>query len=230
MISPEQPLISCVMLTANRHKFAQRAIAAFFSQTWTNKELVIMDSGSDPFPVRDCAGVRFFRAPAKTIGELRNMAIERANGKMIGTWDDDDWSHPGRLAEQAKLLAETDCEIVGYRSMVFHVETRKEWWLYEADMNYAVGTSLFYKRITWEKRMFEPRQISEDNAFQSGRHVITASGHRPLRMIASHHKGNTSTGREDQMVESRYNLNWTRIKNLDEQKQLGQLLKFSPVW
>ena len=47
MPDSSQPLVSCVMPTADRRLFVPLAIRNFQSQDYTNKELVIVDDGAD---------------------------------------------------------------------------------------------------------------------------------------------------------------------------------------
>ena len=86
----EQPLISCLMVTANRADIARVAIECFSEQTWPNKELVIIDDGaedySDLIASFDCADlVRYIKLqpanPRLSLGELRNLSIEEAHGE-----------------------------------------------------------------------------------------------------------------------------------------------------
>jgi glycosyltransferase involved in cell wall biosynthesis len=44
--------------------------------------------------------VKFFvvkREPGRTLGSLRNLDIEMAQGEYVCQWDDDDWYHAGRI-------------------------------------------------------------------------------------------------------------------------------------
>jgi glycosyltransferase involved in cell wall biosynthesis len=103
------PLVSCLLVTqAARAALAPRAIAAFNRQSYPRRELVIV-SVDDVAPlgslVRPPAPVQVHQAPAHlTLGDLRNLAVERAAGEYVATWDDDDWSHPQRLARQLAVL------------------------------------------------------------------------------------------------------------------------------
>ena len=42
-----QPLVSCIMPTYNRREFVPRAIRYFLRQDYANKELIIIDDGTD---------------------------------------------------------------------------------------------------------------------------------------------------------------------------------------
>lgn len=220
-----EPLISCVMVTADRPKLAEEAIWCFRFQSWPNKELIVYDSGETPLDLDPIPGVRYFRGAKVSLGELRNAAIERANGRFIAHWDDDDWSHSRRLADQHDLLTAADAEIVGYRSMVFHRVAENDFFVYKGRPESALGTSLFYKRSTWEKRKFPPLADGEDNAFCNRRLLITATGCRPVRMIARHHGHNSSLGsklfREGGAI---WKTNWAKIDDSHDIRGLRKLL------
>lgn len=188
----QKPLISAVMLTADRPHLIQTAINAFLAQTWVNKELIIYDSGKIPAVVAKVPGVvHIFRGPAANIGTLRNRANSRARGKMIAHWDDDDWSAPERMEEQFDLIATHDADIVGYRTLYFRQDhgpsKSPTFWLYDGEADDPTETTMFYKRVTWENRGFPDIMISERYVFMDRRKVITAAGHKPIRMIARHH-------------------------------------------
>lgn len=101
------PMVSCLMVTKDRPALARHAVACFQRQTYPNRELIIVDDGaSDTLDawVRDLADpqIRHLRLPAddRPLGELRNAAVAAATGEYVAGWDDDDLSHPNRLALQ----------------------------------------------------------------------------------------------------------------------------------
>lgn len=126
------------------------------------------------------------------IGAKRNYGCELARGEIIAHWDDDDWSSPGRLADQVQRLTETGKAVTGYRTMCF--SDGSHWWLYEGVPSFALGTSLCYRKDWWRSHPFNTVQVGEDGAFvtaaQNERQiaVIEAGG----RMFATVHCGNTS--------------------------------------
>ncbi len=162
---------------------ARRAIQAFLQQTYQRKRLIIWNTGTEPpfdnfeyenvwMPEVDAAG-----CAAMTIGALRNLANKYATFAATSDsrpdifihWDDDDVSHPARIAEQVALLQASGKECVGYRECLFWQEPRAgrdersffpkqfpgEAWLYQnADPRRALGASLCYWRSVWEKRPF----------------------------------------------------------------------------
>jgi glycosyltransferase involved in cell wall biosynthesis len=104
------PLISCLMPTRGDLTPARFAIECFLQQTYPCRELVIVCRTLDSEVKRfvqslDDSRIRFVEAPdAQTVGDLRNVTVERGRGDYIATWDDDDLYHPDRLMLQFQPL------------------------------------------------------------------------------------------------------------------------------
>lgn len=110
----DRPLISALMVTRGRFALARRAIDAFLAQTWPNRELVIVDDGPDDALAEHVRGlgrseIRMVRLPdeGRTLGELRNLAVDHASGTYVCQWDDDDLCDPQRLEYQLVVLSST---------------------------------------------------------------------------------------------------------------------------
>lgn len=192
-----EPLVGCVMLTKNRTKMAQRAVRCFQNQTYGMKALLIWDTGelNQDFQVDDGSKTQpIWHIPAEAytdrkIGGLRNDAngwwhhSAGVNPDILIHWDDDDWSHPNRIAEQVALLQESGANAVGYREMLFWktrlqdfptvtMETGEAWLYRNNDPRYCIGTSLCYWRTTWEEKPFRDdfplnnQATGEDNEWQ----------------------------------------------------------------
>jgi glycosyltransferase involved in cell wall biosynthesis len=107
----QQPKVSCLTVTANRKHLMKRAVRCFQNQTYSNKELVIVDDGDQdlgeilaPLPSDQVNYVKLEKKPENTLGKLRNRSLDEANGDFFVQWDDDDWYHPERIAIQARTL------------------------------------------------------------------------------------------------------------------------------
>lgn len=214
----------------------QRAVACFHAQTHLQKILVIVDSGLKPAPITPHMSVYVIRKQhGYTLGALRNWANHFPHAfqpEVIAHFDDDDFSHPARIAEQVALLQASGKEAVGYREMLFW---RREvmsgdptiWdgeaWLYSnGNPRYALGTSLCYWRSVWERRPFEDKQHGEDTAWllgvdslgvngtayqlgfcwENGKFRNVANVPDSPRMIASIHGGNTSPAYRAELMQA----------------------------
>ena len=79
----------------------------FDRQDWPRRELVIVDSSSEPFQIAAREEVRLVTArPGTGIAKKRNLALEAAHGEIVTWFDDDDWQHPGKLTCLVKALGE----------------------------------------------------------------------------------------------------------------------------
>lgn len=226
-----EPLVCAVMLTANRPELAKRAVAAFRAQTYQNKRLVVLNSGQIDLTLTSAMRGEFTAhvpntSQVWTIGALRNagaiLARAQFDADIICHWDDDDWSHPNRIAEQVALLQATGADCVGYNEMLFwdqrggvgwpHIhlngdecpgcEYRQAWRYSNPNPRYALGTSLCYWRRVWEARPFPDLHHGEDTEWIRGLNCVGMSGLQVQfsltvptspRMIARIHSGNSSS-------------------------------------
>src|SRR5579885_1217071 len=163
-----QPKVCCIALTADRKEFTDRMIRCFIGQTYERKTLLIWDTGQVPYVLPEFNGtvlcVRDSSLRGKTIGELRNAANDFAKGyDILAHFDVDDWSYPGRIAEQVQQLQDSGKQAVGLREILFWDSTKSEAWMYDnGHPKYCVGTSLAYWRTAWEKHQFESTSAGED--------------------------------------------------------------------
>ncbi len=129
-MNQDTPLISCLMVTANRPHLARRAVHCLAEQTWPNIELVIVDDGDMSYepilePYRDRFQITYKRVekqPETYLGALRNLTLEAASGDYCAQWDDDEWYHPERLEQQLTYLRENDLSAVTLREVLVHLD------------------------------------------------------------------------------------------------------------
>jgi glycosyl transferase family 2 len=136
-------------------------------------------------------------AETRSIGEKRNFGCERSEGELICHWDDDDWSGPTRLMVQVELLSSADRSTTGKALAGFHsmrFTDGERWYRYEGTKNYALGTSLCYRKSWWQVNRFPALMVGEDNQFvahaHASRQLITEDAGD--LMYATIHPGNTS--------------------------------------
>ncbi len=95
--------VTAVMITQNRerHRYVMMSIRSFLRQTCAESRLLIVNDG---IPVAiDHSRIREMTLPfepERTLGELRNIALDNVETPLVIQWDDDDWSHPERIARQ----------------------------------------------------------------------------------------------------------------------------------
>lgn len=181
MTADPPPLISCIMPTFDRRRFVPRAIAQFQNQDYPNKELVIVDDGSDPIAdlVPEDTRIRLIRLPRRmSVGAKRNIACENSRGGLIAHWDDDDWHASHRLSRQAQRLLGSNASICGLKDLLYlDIRTSKAWkYTYPANQRpWLSGNSLLYRKEFWSAHRFSDISVGEDSRF-----VWTADAHRLL--------------------------------------------------
>lgn len=153
----EPPLISCLCVTRRRPQHLARAIRCFQSQTYPNRELVIVHPATDE-PTKDCiAGFSDERirpypldAPGIRLGDLRNLSLKHASGRLACIWDDDDWYSPERLARQYATMRSSNKQAVLLARLIVydsaagkaHLGTERLWEnsvLFDRDAVLALG-------------------------------------------------------------------------------------------
>lgn len=163
------PLISCIMPTANRPELLKLAIDSFLSQTYENKELLILDDGKSPSLDKDYCkdkeNIKYsYEGPIrKAIPKKLNILSERASGEIIARFDDDDYSAPERLFTQYKVIQQ-GASFTGFHCILFYHILSQKVYKYFSSKNYACGTSFMFTKAFWEDNPFDELKIlGEDN-------------------------------------------------------------------
>ncbi len=185
--------MTCLCITRNRREWLPKAIQCFLSQTYPNRELLILADGDD---VKDLIPndprIRYvYENCSLSIGAKRNEACEQAGGDIIAVWDDDDHSAPGRLADQVLILTKNDCQVTGYHTMEFRDGSGGRW-RYFLRESYVLGTSLCFWKSYWRQNKFPDLASGEDIEFcNKALPVLIGTNARDL-MYATIHPGNQS--------------------------------------
>ena len=126
MLKPlNNALISCLCPTKNHPSIVIDAIMDFKKQTWANKELILVtDEKSeykDVLKYFECDSIKLFLAPhGSTIGSLRNISMEKAQGEYVATWDDDDGHHKDRLTIQYEAITSSNKKACFLKRVLVH--------------------------------------------------------------------------------------------------------------
>lgn len=148
-------LVSCITVTQpGREALLQLAISDFLRQTHSRRELLIIHDGGAAFDARlramaaVDARVRVAGTPERrTLGALRNFAVERARGELVCQWDDDDRFHPLRLESQLAALESAGSDVCFLSDQLhWFADTRElawdDWHTEAYPMNFVQGTLL----------------------------------------------------------------------------------------
>jgi hypothetical protein len=165
------PLVSAIMPTANRRPFVGKAIEYFRRQAYPNKELIIVDDGSDPIGdlIPDDENITYIRLnPRLSVGAKRNLACEKACGEIIMHWDDDDWHAPHRISYQVESLLKANVDVCGINSVLFYDQANGKAWQYIYPPNqrfWLSGNTLCYRKEFWVTHRFPGIDVGEDARF-----------------------------------------------------------------
>lgn len=166
------PLISCIMPTHNRRAFIPLALQHFLSQDYPNKELLVVDDGSDPISdlVSNLPSVRYLRLESRlSIGAKRNLACRHARGELIAQWDDDDWYASNRLRYQAEPILRNQADITGLENTYLLELAAGQFWTLDQHLHQRMflgnvhgGTLVFRKRLMDEGLRYPEVNLAED--------------------------------------------------------------------
>jgi len=175
VIAPAQPLLSCIMPTYDRRPFIPLALARFREQSYPDRELIIVDDGSDPIGdlVRNEPAVNYIRLHRRTsIGGKRNLACAAARGELIAHWDDDDWYAPDRLMRQAAPILRGEADITGLENRFVLQMPLGRFWTTTRALHRSMfvgdvhGGTLLFRRSIWTAGARYPEvNLAEDAAF-----------------------------------------------------------------
>jgi glycosyltransferase involved in cell wall biosynthesis len=104
------PLISVIIPTRNRAALVGEAVESVLAQTFSDRELLVVDDGSsdnteevlDRFRGR----LRYVRTPPRGVSAARNLGVRLCGGEWIGFLDSDDLWLPRKLERQMGVLGE----------------------------------------------------------------------------------------------------------------------------
>ena len=108
------PRVAIVIPTHNRLRQLQRAVASAEAQTYSDRELIVVDDGSSDGTAAWLSTQPTIRTVRTTVtgaggaGAARNRGIEQAGGDYIAFLDDDDVWHPAYLERQIAFLSAND--------------------------------------------------------------------------------------------------------------------------
>jgi len=198
------PLVSCIMPTYNRRAFVPHAIRYFLRQDYPEKELIIIDDGTDNIAdlVPDDPSIRYYSLGSKiTLGAKLNLACEYARGSVIVNWDDDDWYASGRLTYQVHALEGTGMNVCGINRLLYFDVVRKQafQYIYPPDQRvWLLGSSLCYKKELWQRQKFVENDVGMDGLF------VWATPSKEVKVLEDHtfsvhmiHASNVSPKRTD---------------------------------
>ncbi len=199
-------MLSCILPTADRRALVPQAVSYFLAQDYANKELLIVDDGSDSLAdlIADFAAqderIRYLRPDHKmTLGAKRNFACAEARGDLIAHWDDDDWMASWRLTYQVEALLAAQADLCGVSKLLFYDPAADRAWQYvypKGSKFWVAGATLCYTKAFWRVHPFPNINIGEDTRFvwsSRSQKMVALDDNRFY--VAMVHRGNTSPKR-----------------------------------
>mgnify|MGYP002715096004 CR=1 FL=1 len=118
--SESRPLVSVIVPTFEGAPRIRTALSSLAAQSWKNHEILVIDDGSSEENVNALKKIIAEYPTAKLVHldenrgayVARNEGLRLAKGEFVTVHDDDDWSHPQKIAKQVEYLLENP-ELVG---------------------------------------------------------------------------------------------------------------------
>jgi glycosyltransferase involved in cell wall biosynthesis len=102
------PIVSVIIPAWNAAAFVGKAIDSALAQSWTGREVIVVNDGSSDATADILASygtrIRSITQPNGGLSNARNRGIRESHGEFIALLDADDWWLPDKLARQVDLL------------------------------------------------------------------------------------------------------------------------------
>ena len=106
----KQELVSIVIPTYNYGHFVGEAVESALGQTWSAREVIVVDDGSTDDTAERLASygtqIHYVRQNNLGLSAARNTGIRLARGRFVALLDSDDVWHPRKLELQLRYLAQ----------------------------------------------------------------------------------------------------------------------------
>ena len=192
------PMVSVITPTRNRDRFLKNALTYFRRQDYPNIEWLILDDSPQAAECRDeltDENIFYQHIDRKiSVGEKRNLLVERARGEIIVQFDDDDYYAPNYVSTMVSALNDRGADLINLRGW-FMYDVRSEFFGYwdlmrkeglhyrcdhegvaltmfspENNLDFennhlGFGFSYAFKRNVWEAVKFPTIDWNEDGEF-----------------------------------------------------------------
>lgn len=200
----ELPDVSIVCVTRDRRIFMPILKYCYMIQSYPEEklELVIVDDGDDPiedtlFGVPNITYVRL--TEKKTIGEKRNIGVQKAMYDVIAFMDDDDVYPNNSILERVAMMLKSPGKECSFCTTIPCYDIAKYCSFMNAPpivlpMSQRVSeATLTFTRKFWEERPFGDTQIGEGDAFIHGREHMCRELSPQEVIVSLVHPKNTSS-------------------------------------
>lgn len=203
----EGPLVSVLIPTYNGAPRIRTALTSLNSQTWSQIEIIVIDDGSSAAnnEVLRSVCAEFSNVTLLEQGEnlgayeARNRGLNSAKGEFITVHDDDDWSHPQKIALQVQHLLEHP-EFAANTTKHVRVTEELEFTRINSNPTYVqnnFSSLMFRKSIVGKIGNWDIANRGADEEFKNrltkiGGFEIAAIGEFPMSFTRTHSKSLTA--------------------------------------
>ena len=170
-----QPLVSCITPTFERESMLTKMIKMFLKQTYSNLELIIVDDSHKPYDMKPYAihhNIKYIRLTKRhSIGNKRNIAVNKAKGEIIAFMDDDDYHGPQRIFKQVQSMNSPCCHIslpssIYYKrknnKKIFTISNKLQNTIYHKGL---ITTCMLFRKSLFKHVKFRNINLAEDAWF-----------------------------------------------------------------
>ena len=208
----ELPSVSIITITRDRRAFIPLAKYCFLAQSYPEEKLewVIVDDGKDQIKdlVSDLPNVKYVLVDEPmTIGEKRNLAVEKASHDILVTMDDDDvYPNNSVLSRIAYMVVEPRKQCLFSTTIPCYEIHEKKSFMNVPPITLPMcervsEATLCFTRKFWEERKFPNKQIAEGDAFIRGREHMCREMSPQDIIVSLCHKKTTSSRKPPQGME-----------------------------
>ncbi|MFN0316544.1 MAG: glycosyltransferase family 2 protein [Burkholderiales bacterium] len=148
---PSNPLVSIIIPTYNQPQMLVEAVRSALAQTYTNREIIVVDDGSTDdtaakvAPFIEKGEIRYIYQQNKRQAAARNAGIRAAAGSILAFLDHDDLWSPFKLERQVPLFENDRVGLVYSRAV--EISTK-------GDVLYEKGEESMCRGMIFERLLF----------------------------------------------------------------------------
>ena len=164
------PLVSVIMNCYNGAPYLKKAIDSVYAQSYENWEIIFWDNASTDNSKKIAQSyderLKYYKSEENTpLGEARNFALSKVNGKYIAFLDCDDLYLPQKLRLQVELLENFDFAMTYSGAITIDDKGRElRRILAKNDSGYVFSDLLFHYEINMQSVMLR-KTILDKKAF-----------------------------------------------------------------
>ena len=241
---PPMPVVSVILPTCDRPDLWPRALKSVLRQSWTDLEVVLVDSNRRTPRLRDTAAFALFQNDARVVlinrphapsaAAARNTGLAVARGEWVTYLDDDDVYCVEKIERQYALAQQSNAAIVlcGYTVVlprrrrtrqVAENGFRGDKLLTAANW----GTPMLFHRRDPLARFDEALRAGEDEVFAHAfllRNQVTIVPNCPLSLIEVFPQVGQARVHHGEAVWRAYQVNWHQVRRQYSRTALRQYL------